>query len=162
MEAPTEIQTSAPEFVRLKCVMENRKLRIKIISPGYSSEANCQFPKNIRVDGREYTVPKSDVVLADTRGKFFYRIKKNNITVHDGPAPVDPSLDLSKLKVYGDENLVECNVCMNDVLAQPDIVFVIFSPCGHFCCCSGCAKQLKICPMCRAKIGQLVTKDQLQ
>jgi hypothetical protein len=162
MEAPTEIQIAAPEFVRLKCVKEGNKLRIKIISPGYSSEANCQFPKNIRVDGREYTVPKSDVVLADTRGKFFYRIKKNNITVHDGPAPVDPSLDLSKLKVYGDENLVECNVCMNDVLAQPDIVFVIFSPCGHFCCCSGCAKQLKICPMCRAKIGQLVTKDQLQ
>ena len=69
------------DFVRLKCVEEGRKLRIKIISPGYNSEANCQFPRDIRVANREYIVPREDVTFTDTRGKFFYRIKKTNIQV---------------------------------------------------------------------------------
>ena len=67
--------------VRLKCVLEGKKLRIKIISPGYSSHANCMFPKSIRVENREYEVPISDVVMTDTKGQFFYRIKKNNIKI---------------------------------------------------------------------------------
>ena len=66
------------DFVRLKCVKEGSKLRIKIVSPGFSPDANCQFPKNIRLEGREYEVPAGDVSLCDTRGKFFYRVKKQN------------------------------------------------------------------------------------
>ena len=146
------------ELVRLKCVKEGNRLRIKIVSNGYSSDANCQFPKDIRLDGREYEVPKSDVSLSNTRGKFFYRIKKNNIVI------CNKSLenDFSKLKIYGDENITECCICMNDVESQPDIVFIIISPCGHYCCCKDCVKSLKQCPMCRANIEQIVTKDQLQ
>ena len=148
------------ELVRLRCVKEGNKLRIKIISQGYSSDANCQFPKNIRADGREYNVPKSDITLSDTRGKFFYRIKKNNIVVCNELSQV--TIDLSKLKIYGDENMVECNICMNDIGSKPDIVFIIIAPCGHYCCCADCVKQLKTCPMCRGNIGQTVTKSQLQ
>jgi hypothetical protein len=146
------------ELVRLKCVKEGNRLRIKIVSLGYSSDANCQFPKDIRAVDREYTVPKSDISLSNTKGKFFYRIKKNNIVI------CNKSLenDFSKLKIYGDENITECCICMNDLESQPDIVFIIISPCGHYCCCKDCVKPLKQCPMCRANIEQIVTKDQLQ
>lgn len=157
-----------PEFVRLKCVAEGRRLRVKIISPGYSPHANCQFPKDIRVDGREYTVPKADVKLADMRGKFFYRVGKKNITIHDDATATNAAstADLSNLKVYGEENLAECVVCMTDTTEKPELVFLIFAPCGHYCCCSVCAKKLQRdrsrCPMCRSQISQLVSKDQLQ
>lgn len=154
----THIPTVMGELVRLRCVKEGNKLRMKIISPGYSPEANCQFPKDIRVEGREYTVPKSDVALANTRGKFFYRVRKNNIVI----CPPGPAVDLSKLKIYGDENMTECNICMTDISTNPNIVFVILAPCGHYCSCAECAKQLKTCPLCRAQITQIVTKDQLQ
>lgn len=155
MEVPTN------DLIRLRCVKEGNKLRIKIISSGYSSDANCQFPKDIRVANREYEVPKSDITLSNTRGKFFYRIKKNNITICSNK-PSELGLDLTKLKIYGDENIAECSICMNDVDSKPDIVFIIIAPCGHYCCCKDCVKQLKQCPMCRADIGQIVTKDQLQ
>ena len=155
MEAPKE------ELIRIKCVLEKNKLRIKIISSGYSSDANCQFPKDIRVNGREYLVPKSDITLANTKGKFFYRIKKNNITICNDK-PLETGIDLSKLKIYGDDDMTECCVCFNDVGSKPDIVFVIIAPCGHYCCCKDCTKELKECPLCRANIGQIVTKDQLQ
>lgn len=139
------------DLVTLKCVKEDNKLRIKIVSPGYSQSANCQFPKNIRVDGRIYTVPRSDISMADTRGKFFYRIKKNNIKIQEAAA------DLSNLVVYGGD-LTECQICMEEFGDG----LIIFVPCGHACSCMGCGKQLKICCMCRAPIQQMITKDQLQ
>jgi hypothetical protein len=143
------------DLIRLKCVKEANKLRIKIISAGYSPYANCQFPRDLRVEGREFTVPRNDIALANQRGKFFYRIKKKNIKI------VNAAVGL-QLKVYGDENISECNICMTDIEANPSIIFVIFSPCGHYCSCSECAKQLKECPLCRGHIEQIVTKDQLQ
>ena len=154
---------------KLRCVKEGSKLRVKIISPGYSPDANCQFPKAIRVEGREYIVPVTDISLCDSRGKFFYRVKKQNIVVCEGTgvsagvsAGTTNNIDLSNLKVFGDENMVECAICMNDIDMKPDIVFVILAPCGHYCSCNECAAMLKDCPMCRAKIGQIVTRDQLQ
>lgn len=154
MELPTQ------DLIRLRCVKEGNKLRIKIVSGSYSSDANCQFPKNIRVENREYLVPRNDITLSDTRGKFFYRIKKNNITICS--KSLEPSIDLTKLKIYGDENIAECSICMNDVESKPNIVFIIIAPCGHYCCCTDCVKELKNCPICRSNIGQIVTRDQLQ
>ena len=138
-------------LVTLQCVHEGKKLRIKIISPGYIQSANCMFPRNIRVAGREYTVPKEDVVMADTKGKFFYRIKKDNIKI------IENKEDFSNLVVYGD--CVECAICFTD---DTTTEYVIFVPCGHYCCCIDCAKQIKSCCMCRAPITQMITKDQLQ
>ncbi len=133
------------ELVTLKCVKEANKLRIKIISPGYSQSANCQFPKNIRQDGQQYTVPKSDIMMADTKGKFFYRIKKNNIKLIN---------NYSNLVVYGDNN--ECSICLEE------LDLIIFVPCGHYCCCKLCSSSLKTCCLCRSPIQQCITKDQLQ
>lgn len=133
--------------VTLKCFKESNKLRIKIISPGYIHEANCMFPKNIRVEGQQYTVPIEDVLMTDTKGKFFYRIKKNNIKIVNSYA---------NLVIYGDD-ITECAICME---SYDD--YVIFVPCGHYCSCNDCAKQLKYCCMCRADIKQVIKKDQLQ
>lgn len=139
------------DLVTLKCVNEGNRLRIKIITSGYIQSANCQFPKDIRVADREYTVPKNDVIMADTRGKFFYRIKKNNIKI------IDKKEYYSNLVVYGD-GCTECAICMDDEALE----YVIFVPCGHYCCCKVCATQIKNCCMCRAPIKQTITKDQLQ
>ena len=156
------MEVTSNELIRIKCCLEKNKLRIKIVSAGYSSDANCQFPKNIRIEGRQYLVPKADITLANTKGKFFYRIKKNNITICSNSLEPELCIDLTKLKIYGDENIAECCICMNDIESKSDIVFIIIAPCGHYCCCNDCVKELKQCPMCRADIGQIVTKDQLQ
>lgn len=140
------------DLVRLKCVKEGSKLRMKIICSGYSSEANCQCPRDIRVAGQEYTVPKEDITLAETRGKFFYRIKKGRIVVYNPPA----QLDISNLKIY-DGDTTECCICLEESQS-----ITIFAPCGHCCSCSSCSSNLKQCPLCRANIAQIVTKDQLQ
>lgn len=137
------------DLICLRCVREGNKLRMKIVSKGYNPAANCQCPRPIRIEGHEYTVPRSDISLANTQGKFFYRINGKNIRP-----------DLIKLKVYGDENPSECSICMVD--ANPAMTFVIFAPCGHYCSCMECAKKLQTCPLCRGPIAQLVTKDQLQ
>lgn len=166
--SPTSHQAMT-DLVRLRCVKEGSKLRMKITSPGYSPAANCQCPRDIRVEGGEYTVPRSDIALANMRGKFFYRINGKNIrpateTSKPGSGPgIGPVVGL---KVYGDENLAECIICMSDTTANPNLSFVIFAPCGHYCSCSECARQLQLrsqpCPLCRGAIAQLVTKDQLQ
>ena len=160
---------SQDEFIRLKCVKQGSKLRIKILSPGFSPDANCQFPKNIRLEGREYKVPSNDVSLCDSRGKFFYRVRKHNIIVLDdnnsnsiNDIKNDIKNDVSNITIYGDENMAECSICMNDTEMKPDIEFVILAPCGHYCLCNDCALKLKMCPMCRENISQIVTKNQLQ
>lgn len=50
--------------VTLKCLKEKNKLRVRIISPGYYNNANCQFPRNIRLEGRIYQSRVSGIKLA--------------------------------------------------------------------------------------------------
>lgn len=147
--------------VRLKCIKEGNRLRVKIISGGYNPDANCQFPRDIREENREYSVPASDISLSEMRCKFFYRVNRQRIRIINNGAQTIETVP-TDLKVYGEDNLSECCVCMMGPETDPSISFVIFAPCGHYCCCTGCAQQLKMCPMCRAEIKQLVTKSQLQ
>jgi len=147
---------SDDDLVRLKCVLEAKKLRIRIISKGYHSDANCQFPKDIRVEGREYLVPRSDITMDDQRGKYFYRVRKNNIKICDNTDVANITDQLKDLKVYG-LDLTECCVCLSDANE-----FVIIAKCGHYCVCKVCAAKLEKCPICRGKISQIVTKDMLQ
>ena len=155
------------EFVTLKCVKEgSNKLRVKVISVGYSSTANCLFPKNIRVEGREYIIPKADIIMAETKGKFFYRVKKNNIKIVEKDKGDDIKKDSvivdASFKVYGDEDLKECAICLEDVDSNPEIIFVILVKCGHYALCNNCAYNCKVCPLCRSPIEKIITKDQLQ
>jgi hypothetical protein len=144
-------------IVRLKCVKAGSKLRVRIISPGYNPDANCQFPRAIRVEGREYTAPADAITFSEDRNKkFFYRVKKSAITVVEGAATGAGAVD----KVYGDDAIdMDCVVCM---AFQKDVVF---APCGHYCCCSTCATTVKTrqgnCPICRGRIQQVVRRDQI-
>ena len=180
MEVPTthNLINQPADFVLLKCVKEFGKLRIKVISPGFSSSANCQFPRNIRVDGREYSIPKSDIIMTDTKGKFFYRIKKNNITIleklsgdNNDISIIDPNNlenPFKDMKIYGEDDIEGgCVICMDNSESMPGITFVILVSCGHYCLCDKCAYNIfhsnnKCCPLCRAPINKIITRDQLQ
>jgi Ca-activated chloride channel homolog len=56
--------------IELHCVREGGKLRIKVISEGYDSTKNVQFPRAIRAEGARYTV--EELKLADGG---FYRVE---------------------------------------------------------------------------------------
>ena len=62
----TEVGTG----IELHCVREGGKLRIKVISQGYDSTKNIQFPRAIRAEGARYTVER--LTLADGG---FYRVE---------------------------------------------------------------------------------------
>lgn len=143
-------------MIRLRCVKEGRKLRVRIISDGYNHQANCQFPTKIRVEGQEYEIPSQNVTMIEKNGKFYYRAMKDVRVVQ--PEQVIPK----DLKIYGDLDLTECSICMSDTETEPNLLFVIFAPCGHYCACQDCAQKCKTCPMCRGEIKQLVRRDQLQ
>ena len=49
------------DIVRLQCFKDGKKLRVRIITPGYNSSANCLFPKAIRQEGKIYEVPSSAI-----------------------------------------------------------------------------------------------------
>ena len=135
--------------VRLKCVEEKGKLRVKIISQGYHHDANCQFPRDIRQEGNEYIVPASDIKFSEMRCKFFYRVKKGNIQI------INQS-EITNLKIFkDDDDSSNCCICLT---GSPE---VIFYPCGHYYCCQTCGNSVGNCPICRALITQRVTKEQL-
>jgi uncharacterized protein YggU (UPF0235/DUF167 family) len=145
--------------IYLKCVREGSKLRVRITSPGYNNQANCQFPRAIRSVGKKYSVPPEAITFArGPAGKFFYRIKKNLITVLDYDT-LPPETKVNVDRIYEDEN-ADCVVCMD---ASHEVVIV---PCGHFCMCKECANILQNssgkCPMCRGDIHLVVGKDQIQ
>lgn len=140
-----------PSIVRFQCVNDGKKLRVRIITPGYNNEANCQFPRAIRGDGKIYECPASGVKLAQLKSKFFYRVTAKLVTEVVGSIPITVSA------IY---ESTDCVICLD---CPPSIVF---APCGHNACCSECSDQLKAttkkCPMCRSNIEHFVTRDQLQ
>ena len=141
------------DSVKLTCINVNKRLRIRIVSPGYHKDANCQFPRNIRKEGRMYWCHPSAIKLSKgPRGKYFYRVSKSEISFND-------IKDFNDIKVYGDDDTDECNICMGQKKN------VVFAPCGHFCSCDKCAKQIKKgngkCPMCRGKIDFIVNRKDI-
>lgn len=53
--------------------------------------------------------------------------------------------DIERLRDYG-----LCKICLEEEAR------VVFDPCGHLCCCDGCSKQLKACPMCRDDVPKSI------
>ena len=135
--------------VELECIRAGSKLRVRVISPGYNPNANCQFPRALRLEGRKFRVPREALrFAAGPQGTFFYRVSTKNIEV------IEPTIDTSNLTVYNVSP--ECVVCMS---SESDIVFI---PCGHFCTCAECGAKLnRRCPMCRAGIEAMVHSSQL-
>ena len=144
------MSTEETNYVYLKCVKEGGKLRVKVTTDGYFKDANTQFPKDIRQEGRRYKVRMSDIALIQTRGKYFYSVtRKSHIVIVDETVPVD----LSKVKVHTDEDLNECVICMD---AEKDIVFM---PCGHLYTCETCSSKVTKCPMCRQVITNRIKRS---
>lgn len=146
----------ASEFVLLECVKEGSKLRVKMKSPGYLINSNCQFPRDLRVAGRKFKVPVVYVKLITQQGKYFYSIKnKNVIEIITDEETQQINLDNIKqnTKIYEDASTNECAVCL---CAEKDTVFI---PCGHFYTCNGCSQQLKTCPICRATVTDRINKS---
>jgi hypothetical protein len=141
----------------LKCVQENRKLRIKFHSfiddegkehyNVYNNSYNCKFPRDIREVGLYYEIGKNDVELVDNgRVAPFYNIRTTNIRV----VPYVESA--SELKVF---EISECVICLGNASS------IIFIPCAHRCTCAECYFRLKAtsrtpsCPLCRRTIQNI-------
>ena len=137
--------------VYLQCVKEKSKLRVKIVSSGYNNNANCQFPRAIRVEGRKYEVPATAIKVVQ-RGthKFFYHVDKHSIKIVD----TLPDEKVEVNKIYASE---ECCICLDD---ECNMVIV---PCGHMCLCSDCSGEYNSgrCPMCRGNVSLIIDKDKL-
>ena len=139
----------------LKCILEKNKLRIKFhmfiddngkqFSNAYNNSFNCQFPKDIRVEGRYFEIGGDDLTTVINRGKPFYRVKRKNIKILENY--LEPKFDIQNIKIY---SVDECVVCYCEI---PSIINI---PCGHQCTCSECFELIKKdknkCPLCRKDI----------
>uniref|UniRef100_A0A6C0AE49 RING-type domain-containing protein n=1 Tax=viral metagenome TaxID=1070528 RepID=A0A6C0AE49_9ZZZZ len=136
------------DFVNLICIKEKGKLRIRITSTSYFSDANVQFPRSIRFEGRKYRVKKEHINFIQTRGKYFYSVKKeSNIEILND--------DFSEINVFEDTEDNLCIVCMDNEKS------IVFNPCFHYYCCLVCSEKLHNCPICRFRIMSKIKKDMI-
>ncbi|HTJ36193.1 MAG TPA: WGR domain-containing protein [Dactylosporangium sp.] len=63
-----EVATDPSEGVVVECVADGARLRIRVVSPGYHSDWQVQFPKGIREAGARYLVSE---VREAARGGFY-------------------------------------------------------------------------------------------
>jgi hypothetical protein len=134
--------------VELQCVKQGSKLRVRILSPGYYHDANCQFPRDLRIEGRHYRVSPHNISLITSRGKYYYSItSRSAIEVIEAG-----NINLDNLKIYEDSETSDCAICM--ALPKDSVMY----PCGHFYTCGECSKKLEICPICRQKVTQVIAK----
>ncbi len=155
--ATSAAATSAAEaeFVYLTCVKVQGKLRVRITTPGYLTTANCQFPRDLRVEGRNFRVKPSAVKLMSARNKYYYCIKnaKDIEVVQPANLPKQPP---PKLKVYQDTEQEECLICYDSAKEA------VFNPCGHFYTCHACSARCKTCPVCRHPVLSVIDKNELE
>jgi C3HC4-type zinc finger (RING finger) protein len=138
---------NASNIVKLICVKDKSKLRVRIVSPGYLPEANCQFPRDLRAEGRNFHVDAENIKLVKTAGKWFYSIKKG-INIVENDAPVN-------LQIFEDDAVIECNICFAE---NKDTVF---DPCGHYYTCGKCSSLVHECPICRTPIKSRILKSNM-
>ena len=140
------------DLVELYCVKEGSKYRVRISSPGFIRTANCKCPRDIRGEGKRFTVPRSEIKLIKRTQKYFYSITKGikEIVNTEG----SEHKDYKNMKMFQDEDEPLCSICMDK---EKDIVF---DPCLHFYTCSICAAKMKECPMCKTGITARVPKSQ--
>lgn len=166
------------EAITLQCVRERGKLRIrfhsftnsdgKVYTNVYNNSYNCQFPRDIRREGRFYEVGSDDIVLVVGGAKQpFYRIRKNNLKIlSHGPneenleeAPealviskgkgaaaskkkTSLATDVSAPKVPAQRpsQIFEVTECVICLSGTPDSIFI---PCAHLCACTSCYQDMK-------------------
>ncbi|MBO3460411.1 WGR domain-containing protein [Aetokthonos hydrillicola Thurmond2011] len=63
-----ETATDTSQGIIVECFRSGNKLRIRVVSPGYNSNWNVQFPKDIRQEGQRYLVQE---VRESSSGEFY-------------------------------------------------------------------------------------------
>lgn len=148
---------------------------MKIVSPGYVTNANCQMSRSIRENGCYYTVRSRDVRLVEGRGTHFYHVSDAHITKHESipenfglTASASPPKDRRKRnrndakkgpeQIFFDEENEECVICMDN---KREVVFVA---CGHYYCCRGCFEALTVkqCPLCKNTIAYALDRSDVK
>jgi hypothetical protein len=141
--------------VELYCIKEKGKLRVRISTHGYFSDANVQFPRDIRKDGLRYEVISSDIKLITTKGKYFYSVrKKDNIKIITSDTSTSSDKSIKNITIHTDEDNTECCICMTN---EKEIVF---GPCGHYYSCSECSNKISKCPICRTNISNKIKRSE--
>jgi Zinc finger, C3HC4 type (RING finger) len=142
-----EMAAAAADDVEFECFAEGSRLRVRVTSAGYNRFANCQFPRDIRVAGARFTAPRHALTFASgPGGTFFYRVR---------PSLIRPVVG-APTRVFEDVGVDECAICLCDPKA------VVFTPCGHFHVCAGCAARLGArapCPICRTPIAGAIPRS---
>ena len=64
-----ETTSDTTQGVIVECFREGGKLRVRVVSPGYNSTWNVQFPKDVRKDGERYLVQE----VRESASGGFYR-----------------------------------------------------------------------------------------
>lgn len=141
------------EKVILKCTKENNRLRVKIITPNYFNDHNCQFPRAIRVENRLYEVPASDIKLVEGVKRGFYRVNHKNIRIIGEGEEIDGK---SVERIFEDESERECAICL------VEDKFYVFGPCGHFYVCKTCSPKCSTCPICRNNIQFRIERTKME
>jgi hypothetical protein len=143
------------EYVILQCIKEKNKLRMKILTNSYYTNANCQCPKNIRIANMKYYVKKSNIVLTkhNNSGKYFYRINGTII-----PFETNNDNTIIPTTIFNDETELICIVCFENPKN------IIYNPCGHYNMCNECYSKLrkKCCPTCRKDIISILLPEQIR
>lgn len=133
----------------VQCVEEENRIKVKIISPGYSNKLNCTFPAHLKIKGALYSIKSMDLKLSSN--SKFYVIKNKRKTIHRIRAwPLER-------KIHAEET---CVICLTNK------VCCVLLGCGHLCFCfgcfvkyvnnalicnCGCQKKHPDCPICRTK-----------
>lgn len=139
-------------YVLLKCVKENSKLRIKMLSSTpFIKGYNCQFPRDIRFEGMYYLVNISGIKLLNNfysmRKKEFIKLSTYNFDeVKKYVDHLNKSNIIYPKKIFGDDEDIKCIVCFENDKS------IVYSPCGHYICCIECSNELNKCPLCRISI----------
>lgn len=166
------------ESITLQCVRERGKFRIrfhsftnsdgKVYTNVYNNSYNCQFPRDIRKEGRYYQVGSDDIVLVAGGSKQpFYRIRKNNLRILSrGPNEEDmeeapealviskgkgaagnkkrnsPSTEVPAPRTPAERpsQVFEVTECVICLSGPPDSIFL---PCAHLCACMTCYQDMK-------------------
>jgi hypothetical protein len=131
--------------VSFVCVREGGKLRVRITSPGYYADANCQFPRAIRAPGATFTAPADAVTLAaGPQGRYYYRVTPSAITV---------GANAFTGRIFTDPDPA-CIICLD---AAKQVVGV---PCGHYALCAPCSSRVgRRCPICRTEVTAFVDRS---
>lgn len=149
-----EINDDEAELI---CVKIGNKLRVRVIHSNYSNQANCQFPRDLRVEGRRFKCKLNCIVPTQMKNTWFYRINKKGIVILNGKSTKDPKnicleKDIKNIKIFEDKDENVCGICFE----RPKAIVNI--NCGHFFFCEECSDQLtkNICPICRSDIKQKI------